>query len=85
MAYSEEKVAAMVRMLVEPLVENKDALAIEVFSQDERTDVVEISVAESDRGKVIGRAGRAIKAVRTLVRASVYAKDKNILVELAED
>ena len=85
MAYSQEKVADMVRMLVQPLVEDVDALAIEVVSQDERTEIVEIRVAESDRGKVIGRGGRAIKSVRTLVRASVYAQDKNILVELVEE
>ena len=46
--------------------------------------VVEISVNPDDAGKVIGRQGRVIKAVRTLARAAASTEDVAVEVELID-
>ena len=60
--------------------------AVEVTQVDgETTCILEIHVAPGDVGKVIGRHGRNIAALRTLLHA-VGAKDKkHILLEVLED
>jgi predicted RNA-binding protein YlqC (UPF0109 family) len=54
------------------------------FSEDEETVVLELSVAEEDRGKVIGRNGRTAKALRTVVKAGGVKDGKRILVEIVD-
>ena len=46
--------------------------------------VLELNVAEEDRGKVIGRQGRIARALRTLVRASSARDGRRVLVEIAD-
>jgi predicted RNA-binding protein YlqC (UPF0109 family) len=52
----------------------------------ERDDavVLELHVAERDRGKVIGRQGRVVRALRTLVRASGARSGERTLLEIVE-
>jgi predicted RNA-binding protein YlqC (UPF0109 family) len=45
-------------------------------------DIIEINVAEGDAGKVIGKEGRTINAIRTLVKAAAAKQDRRISVEL---
>ena len=45
--------------------------SVESFEEDDGTIVLELEVAEEDAGKVIGRGGRTIAALRTVVKASV--------------
>jgi uncharacterized protein len=54
------------------------------FTEDEETVVLELSVAEEDRGKVIGRNGRTAKALRTVVKAGGVKDGKRILVEIVD-
>jgi uncharacterized protein len=46
--------------------------------------VLELSVAEEDRGKVIGRQGRTVKALRSIMRAGGAKDGKRILVEIID-
>ena len=59
----------LVDAVVRPLVDNEGDLEITSHEEDGAT-VIEISVNGEDTGKVIGRQGRVIKAVRTLARAA---------------
>ncbi len=53
--------------------------------EGEKTVIYEIKVAESDKGKVIGKHGRIINAIRTIVRAAgVKDGNKKVQVELLE-
>ena len=54
--------------------------------RDERdgVTVILLHVHEEDRGKVIGRQGRIVRALRTLVRASGARQDERTLLEIAE-
>lgn len=70
MADSREDIAGLVRELVLPLVENPEAVEITSSVLEDETLLVEIDVAEEDAGKVIGRQGRVINAIRTLSRAA---------------
>ena len=70
MADLTEDLAGLVDAIVRPLVEEADALEVVATEADDGGIVVEIRVAEGDAGKVIGRQGRVIKAIRTLARAA---------------
>lgn len=57
----------------------------EVFVNEKESGdmvVLELSVAKSDMGKVIGRQGRIAKAVRTLVRAAANLSGKKVIVDI---
>ena len=62
-----DKVADLVEYVVCGLVDDVDAISLDVTDGDEGT-LIEISCAEEDAGKVIGRRG-TIKAIRTIARA----------------
>ena len=74
-------ISELVRTLVLPLVDDPDA--VEVVSSD--TEDGSLLVADSDAGKVIGRQGRVIKAIRTLSRAAGSRNGLAVEVELIED
>ncbi len=66
------------------LVDNKEEVFIN-SKEDEKTITLEVKVAKSDMGKVIGKQGRVAKAIRTVMK-SLAAKDhKRIAVEFIED
>ena len=50
--------------------------------EGEKAVVLEIKVAASDVGKVIGKHGRIINAIRTLVRAAAVKEGKKVSIEL---
>jgi predicted RNA-binding protein YlqC (UPF0109 family) len=54
------------------------------YQEDEDTVVLELSVAEEDRGKVIGRQGRTAKALRAVMKAGGIKDGKRILVEIVD-
>lgn len=63
-----DRIADLVEYLVVSIVDDPDAVSLEVIDRADAS-TIEVSVAESDVAKVIGRHGRTIKAVRTLARA----------------
>jgi uncharacterized protein len=69
--------------LARGLVSEPDAVEV---TRTEREDavVLELRVAEGDVGKVIGRQGRIVRALRTLARASGARSGERILVEIVE-
>ena len=73
---------ALVRYLVTSLVDDPDAVTITVTDSDEAI-TFEIALNPDDVGKVIGRQGRIIKAIRTLARAAGTTGDKQVEVEVA--
>ena len=46
--------------------------------------VLRLHVAPDDVGKVIGRGGRIVRALRTVVRASAVREGRRVLVEIAD-
>ena len=84
MTDSFEDVTKLVRELVEQIVENPDDAEVTGTDQENGELYIEIKVDESDIGKVIGRQGRIIKAIRTIARAAASQDGFRVEVELAE-
>ena len=74
----------LLELLARSLVDSPGEVEVERFDEDDETIVLELSVAEDDRGKVIGRQGRTVKALRTIMRAGGAKDDKRILVEVVD-
>jgi predicted RNA-binding protein YlqC (UPF0109 family) len=73
----------LVEFLARVLVEEPDAVKVEEF--EENGDIVlEITVAEDDVGRVIGRGGRIANAIRTLAKAAAVREDRRVIVEILE-
>ncbi len=84
MADLTEDLAGLVESVVRPLVDVPDELEIDAFETEDDVIVVEIRVNEDDAGKVIGRQGRVIKAIRTLARAAASREGVQVEVELID-
>ena len=63
-----DRVADLVEYIVCGLVDDEDAVSLDV-TDSEGSSLIEVSCSEADAGRVIGRKGRTIKAIRTLARA----------------
>jgi predicted RNA-binding protein YlqC (UPF0109 family) len=84
MSEQQGDVVGLVKSIVTSLVDEPDQVQVE-GSQEDDTLTIEIHVAPDDAGKVIGRQGRIIKAIRTLTRAaSSYAGGARIEVEVVD-
>ena len=58
------------------LVKDKDIVAVKEFpSENENEVLLEVLISESDMPRVIGKSGKVINSVRTIVQASSYLKD----------
>ncbi len=76
-----DRIADLVEYLVVSIVDDADAVSLEVIDGQDAS-VIEITVAESDVAKVIGRHGRTIKAIRTLARALASRLGTSVEVEI---
>ena len=52
--------------------------------EEKKTTVLEVRVAESDMGKVIGKQGRIAKAIRSVVKAAAAKEDKKVIVDIMD-
>ena len=66
------------------LVENPDAVRIEVEENDEEVSLV-LTVDESDMGRVIGRDGRIANAIRSLLRVMGTRDGRHVELEIVSD
>jgi predicted RNA-binding protein YlqC (UPF0109 family) len=73
----------LVVYLARQLVDEPDAVRVEQVDEDGDV-VLRLHVADGDRGKVIGRQGRIVRALRTVVRASAGRADRRVRLEIAE-
>ena len=74
----------LVEYLARALVDSPDQVSVESFEEDDGTIVYELHVAEDDVGKVIGRNGRTVNALRTVVRASAVREGRRVLVDVVD-
>ena len=71
----------LVEVIAKALVDNPDEVAVTESVKDDKI-VVELTVASSDMGKVIGKQGRIAKAIRSVVKAAASKEDKKVIVEI---
>lgn len=73
----------LVEVIAKVLVDDPDSVAVSE-RQDGRTTVIEVRVADSDMGKVIGKQGRIAKAIRSVVKAAAAKEDKKVVVDIIQ-
>ncbi len=74
----------LLEYLARSLVDEPDEVSVEGFEEDDGTVVLELSVAPDDTGKVIGRGGRTVAALRTVVKASAVRDGHRVLVDVVD-
>ena len=70
-----------VEYVAKSLVDDPEAVSVEVINGDEGT-IIELHVAESDMGKVIGRNGSVAKALRTLLKVTSARTGEPVSLEI---
>jgi predicted RNA-binding protein YlqC (UPF0109 family) len=74
----------LVEFLARALVEDPDS--VEVTEVEENGDLVlEVTVADDDLGRLIGRGGRVANAIRAVTKAASAGSERRVLVEFVED
>ena len=74
----------LLTFVAKSLVENPDQVVVRETEGPEAI-ILELSVAEEDMGKVIGKQGRIAKAIRAVVKAATAKNSKPVFVEIIED
>jgi uncharacterized protein len=77
-------VEALLEYLVRSLVDEPDEVSVETIEEEDGTVVLELRVAEDDAGKVIGRGGRTVAALRTVMKAVAVRHDCRVLVDVVD-
>ena len=72
-----------VEKIITALVSDKEAVEVSETSS-ERSFVVKVRVAPDDMGKLIGREGRTIKAIRSLLFAAGQKHGKRFVLDIVE-
>lgn len=70
--------------LARALVDDPTAVGVESFEEDDGTVVLELHVAPDDTGKVIGRGGRTVAALRTVMKAAAVREERRVLVDVVD-
>jgi len=76
--------AELLEYLARGLVDEPDAVRVERVERDDGVIVLRLHVAPDDVGKVIGRQGRLVRSLRTVVRAAATRSRERVAVEIAE-
>ena len=71
----------LLEVIAKSLVDNPDEVVV-TEKETEKGLVLELKVAPSDMGKVIGKQGRIAKAIRTLVKAAAIKAGERVTVEI---
>ena len=73
----------LVEVIAKALVDDPDSVVV-TEREDKKATVLEVKVADSDMGKVIGKQGRIAKAIRTVVKAAAAKEDKKVIVDILD-
>jgi uncharacterized protein len=73
----------LIHFIARSLVDQPEKVEVEEFDED-GTLVLELSVAEEDLGKVIGKQGRTARAMRTVLSAASTKLHKRYALEIVE-
>lgn len=73
----------LVEFIAKSLVESPEEVSVSVVEEENET-VFQIKTAESDIGRIIGKQGRIIKAIRTVTKAAAIKSGIKVQVEIVE-
>jgi len=72
-----------IEIVVKALVDDLDAVEVREIERDGTTRI-EVRVAQPDMGKVIGRQGRTVRALRSLVHAAGLKQHRRFVLDVVE-
>jgi hypothetical protein len=78
-------VEELLEYLARSLVDRPEEVTVEGFDEEDGTIVLELHVADDDTGKVIGRGGRTVAALRTVMKAAAVREGHRVLVYVVDD
>ncbi len=73
----------LLEFIVKALVEDPSAVSVEELEEDGDL-VYEITVADEDLGRVIGKGGRVANAIRTIAKAAAVRLDRRVIVDILD-
>ena len=73
----------LVEVIAKSLVDYPDQVVV-TETENEKAIVLELRVAQSDMGNVIGKQGRIAKAIRSVVKAAASKEEKKVIVEIMQ-
>lgn len=73
----------LVEVIAKALVDDPNSVVISE-RVEKKTTILEVHVADSDMGKVIGKQGRIAKAIRSVVKAAAAKEDKKVVVDIMD-
>jgi predicted RNA-binding protein YlqC (UPF0109 family) len=73
----------LLEFLTKALVEEPDAVEVEELEEDGDL-VYEITVAEADLGRVIGKGGRVANALRSVAKAAAVRIERRVIVDILD-
>ena len=73
----------LILYIAQAIVDNPDEVTVSVI-ESAQTNILELKVAKSDLGKVIGKKGRNIQAIRTILNSVSGKVKKRVVLELIE-
>jgi predicted RNA-binding protein YlqC (UPF0109 family) len=73
----------LIEFLVKALVEDPSAVVVEELEEDGDL-IYEVTVAEEDLGRVIGKGGRVANAIRTIAKAAAVRIDRRVIVDILD-
>lgn len=79
-----DRAAAVIEHIVQSLVENKESAEVEVVETGEKSVELHVHTDVDEIGRVIGKKGRVVQAMRRIARAIGSAEDINVGVEVID-
>ena len=73
----------LVEVIAKALVDHPDEVVV-TETENAKSVILELKVAQEDMGKVIGKQGRIAKAIRTVVKSAASKDDKKVIVEILQ-
>jgi predicted RNA-binding protein YlqC (UPF0109 family) len=73
----------IIEKMAKALVDHPDEVAVRVI-EGEQTTILELKVAQSDIGKVVGKHGRTIRSIRTILNAGGMKSKKRFVLEVLD-
>ena len=73
----------LVEILAKSLVDSPDEVVV-TEREDAKGVIIELKVAPSDMGKVIGKQGRIAKSIRSVVKAAAFKENKKVIVDIVQ-
>ena len=73
----------LVEVIAKALVDHPEEVVV-TQREEKKAIIVELRVADSDMGKVIGKQGRIAKAIRSVVKAAAAKEEKKVIVDIMD-